>query len=344
MADVVRSSLRREVRARALRRRALVGSTSLVAAALLVFLLSPMFGRDEPSLVNQPMLVSATGEVKLLSPVDARFQIAHTGMPLSPGVEVRTGAGASAELLLSTGAHVGLKAATTMRLGSGKRGQSHERVGLRLGRMDVRVPKLEKGQALSVVTPHATITVHGTEFSVHVTSERGDLLTSVRVVSGRVEVQALGQHVWLEGGQQWSSRTLLEASRSSTAADAALTDSVQAPELRPASESGPVASSTTADSGERSLLALQNRLLEQALKKARSGRQNEALTDLERLLHDHPRSPLTQSVRVEHFRLLRELGKTAQAAREARRYLSDYPNGFARDDAKQTALLGVDPR
>ena len=51
--------------------------------------------------------------------------------------------------------------------------------------------------------------------------------------------------------------------------------------------------------------------------------------------------PLIQSARVEQFRLLHRAGKTAAAAREARAYLSAFPNGFARAEAKQLALADL---
>ena len=74
---------------------------------------------------------------------------------------------------------------------------------------------------------------------------------------------------------------------------------------------------------------------------ARAGKVDRALVALESLMHDRPRTPLLQSARVEHLRLLSRAGNQAAAAREARSYLSDYPTGFARAEAKQMALFGL---
>jgi hypothetical protein len=41
---------------------------------------------------------------------------------------------------------------------------------------------------------------------------------------------------------------------------------------------------------------------------------------------------------VERFRLLRRLGRHSEAAREARSYLGDYHDGYARDEARGVAL------
>jgi outer membrane protein assembly factor BamD (BamD/ComL family) len=80
-------------------------------------------------------------------------------------------------------------------------------------------------------------------------------------------------------------------------------------------------------------------LYERALRRAQGGETSAALADLESLIRRHPSSPLIQNARVEHFRILVRSGQRSLAASEARRYLSDYPDGFARAEAKNVALL-----
>jgi hypothetical protein len=41
---------------------------------------------------------------------------------------------------------------------------------------------------------------------------------------------------------------------------------------------------------------------------------------------------------VERFRLLEHLGRRREAARAARAYLEDYPNGYAGQEAREIAL------
>ena len=52
----------------------------------------------------------------------------------------------------------------------------------------------------------------------------------------------------------------------------------------------------------------------------------------------YPASPLAQDAHVETFRALAQMGDRAGAAREARRYLTLYRDGFARDEARELAL------
>jgi hypothetical protein len=263
-------------------------------------------------------------------------------MKLEPEAELRTAEGSSAQIALPSGAVVAVEASTRVRLPADARSTLAERLDLAEGRLSLRVPKLAGGHSLSVVTPDSTVTVRGTRFSVAVSASPTGSMTSVVVDEGRVEVRSAGRSAWLGAGDTWSSRPAAPSVASASAASEAL----GAPEhgrLSSAAEAaGRSAPKAALPPGEQSSLAEENRLLEQALRKARTGSIADALADLERFQREHPRSPLTQAVRVEHFRLLREAGQTERAAREARRYLSDYPNGFARDDAKQTALYGVE--
>jgi outer membrane protein assembly factor BamD (BamD/ComL family) len=82
-------------------------------------------------------------------------------------------------------------------------------------------------------------------------------------------------------------------------------------------------------------------MYQSALRSAQSGDASRSLATLEGLMQKYPRSPLVQSARVEHFRVLLQMGNLTAAGREARRYLSEYPSGFARAEARQIALRGL---
>jgi hypothetical protein len=74
------------------------------------------------------------------------------------------------------------------------------------------------------------------------------------------------------------------------------------------------------------------------LAKHKAGDLSGALQDIERLIDQYPDSLLMQEARVEHFRLLHRLGRSSEAAREARNYLGDYHAGYAREEARGLAL------
>jgi hypothetical protein len=50
---------------------------------------------------------------------------------------------------------------------------------------------------------------------------------------------------------------------------------------------------------------------------------------------------LTQELRVERLRLLRSLARSEEARAEARRYLRDFPKGYAETEARE--ILGEQP-
>jgi hypothetical protein len=86
-------------------------------------------------------------------------------------------------------------------------------------------------------------------------------------------------------------------------------------------------------------LAAQNELYARAMMARRTGNATEAARALDAFVRLYPQAPLAQDARVEHFRALAGLHDTAGAARAAREYLTLYPNGFARDEARAIASL-----
>jgi outer membrane protein assembly factor BamD (BamD/ComL family) len=93
----------------------------------------------------------------------------------------------------------------------------------------------------------------------------------------------------------------------------------------------------SASTPAESTLAQENRLFKAAAEASRQGDTNGALAQLDQLLSQHPRSPLAQTAQVRKFRLLAKAGRPEAAQREARRYLSQYPTGFAVIEAEALA-------
>jgi hypothetical protein len=97
-------------------------------------------------------------------------------------------------------------------------------------------------------------------------------------------------------------------------------------------EVGPAPSSAPIEPG--STLAQENQLFKDAAEASRSGDTAGALSRLDRLLAEHPSSPLAQAALVRKFRLLAAAGRIDEARHEAERYLTSYPTGFAVSEAE----------
>jgi hypothetical protein len=85
-------------------------------------------------------------------------------------------------------------------------------------------------------------------------------------------------------------------------------------------------------------LANQNALFTEAKQARASGDQARAVDLLNELVQRFPGAPLAEDAHVEIFRAIAQAGDRAGAARAARRYLTLYPGGFARDEARALAL------
>jgi hypothetical protein len=283
------------------------------------------------------------------------------GIALGQGDELTTMADARAALSLADHAIVEVAPQTQVRVAELPEGiPKNERIELILGEISLRVPKLEPGSTLSVRTPNTLVTVRGTRFTVGVEGTGASLLTRVSVAEGRVEVESAGRTVFLTRGQRWSSGNAESVETAYVPAKAREPDSVgssnttlpalpqtpagegqAAKNSRPTPDAGPASSGAQRSREATSTLAEENRLYQGALRAAQSGDPARGLADLERLMRQYPRSPLVQSAQVEHFRVLVRTGDVTAAAREARRYLSEYPSGFARAEAQQIALRGL---
>jgi outer membrane protein assembly factor BamD (BamD/ComL family) len=70
-----------------------------------------------------------------------------------------------------------------------------------------------------------------------------------------------------------------------------------------------------------------------AVRAKRRGQGSQAIRIFERFTREYPNSPLTESAVAQRMKLL-ALIDTVAARRAATDYLSRYPNGFARLDAR----------
>lgn len=227
-------------------------------------------------------------------------------------------------------------------------------VELHHGSVHLTVERLVAGQSLAVQTTDATVTVHGTRFSVTATEAGARLCTSVVLEQGVVSVDSKGRHALLTAPSTWSSCDAAPepARLGATATRQAIAPEVPSeaavPTVKPApapafhSKGGPHAVTTGATkTPASSTLGEENRLLASARKAALGGDDAGAVLHLERLLQLYPRSILVQNASVERFRALERLGRGRDARKAATRYLAEYPDGFASDEAR--ALVSRTP-
>ena len=247
---------------------------------------------------------------------------------------LQTSARSSAAVATTQGVAVQVQAATRVRFEPTSGGPGHERLGLVFGRIDVDVPEDGRQREFTVQTPQATVIVHGTRFTVEVARSQPDreLQTTVRVERGRVEVRGRRGTAMLAAGTSWSSRDQSQPAVRAPALPqpAASTQLPEQPLV--------VAGASRAPSAVPSSLAQQNAIYARAMQAKQRGDDDRVLRELDILMQRYPDSPLAPDARVERFRALKRLGRTAEAARSARRYLAEQPDGFAREEARDVAL------
>jgi hypothetical protein len=342
---VVAAALRRvaEQKRRRQRTRKWVAAVALAASVVGLGVGAwQVLGRD--AIVAQTdaasVLVSAReGDVAVTDDVGHVVQAVSA---LSEGYGVRTEQG-SATLGFPSGASARVSNKSSLKI---TRARSQEALFLARGGVDVEVPKLEPTRGFSVETPDARVMVHGTRFSVVVEPGADGPHTRVQVVHGIVSVQQGGREVFLTAGQSWAAASADGSSGAAgqgpgagpaVDADAGRDDDVELDETLPppaVDEKPPVRSGARSDFDSREL-ADQNRRFARAMAHKKHGEPRAALRELAGLLRRYPGSPLTQEVRVERLRLLRGLGDARQAEREARRYLRDFPEGYAAREAEE---------
>jgi ferric-dicitrate binding protein FerR (iron transport regulator) len=266
---------------------------------------------------------------------------------LNPGAAIISGPNSQATLNLSTGTRLMLATRTQFAV---EQANAMQRFQLATGSLHAKVAKLGKSQRFVVATPDAEIEVRGTEFDLSVLDHPGQGCegshTLLRVSEGVVEVRAAGGVQRIAAGQRWPANCDLD---NLTPNNAASTAAVPTQErlrrggvLRPApaeptqSAGGPQPATDEAATGEaaarNSHLLEQNDLFASGVAARRAGNTQAALSAYGDLLARFPNSPLAENAMVERMRLLKK-SDPAQAALEAQRYLSRFPNGFAHNEA-----------
>ncbi len=275
------------------------------------------------------MVTSLAGQVEIARG-DVGGSIARAAdAPLGPGDELRTGQGASARASLPNGAVVDVGPDARMRFSATREGEgagaaTRDRVELVAGRIQVRVPKLPAGDELRVQTVDATVVVHGTKFSVERIAPQGPKPGGTRVVvtEGIVTVDTAQGRRTLTAGMELATPELPEAL--TTAAT---------PASAPAS--APDEPSVAPGSAPRSTLAAENALLAEAMRLRHARQDDRAVALIDAFVVRYPGSPLMETARVERLHMLEESGAMDRLAREADRYLTDYPHGYARPEASR---------
>jgi hypothetical protein len=274
------------------------------------------------------LVTSLTGQVEIARG-DVGGSIARAAdAPLGPGDELRTGQDASARASLPNGAVVDVGPDARMRFSATSEGAGdgvtvRDRVELVAGRIQVRVPKLPAGDELRVQTVDATVVVHGTKFSVERIAPQGTRPggTRVAVTEGIVSVDTNQGRRTLTAGMELATPEVPEAL--TTAATPA-----SAPASAPDEPS-------TAPGTPRSTLGAENALLAEAMRLRHARQDDRAVALIDAFVARYPGSPLMETARVERLHMLEESGAMDRLAREADRYLSDYPRGYARQEASR---------
>jgi hypothetical protein len=281
-----------------------------------------------------PRLVELAGRTTLAR--GGSTLAANAGDELRETDQMATDAEARATVALASGASVAAAGATSLSVREGVDGSlAAERIHLGRGVIEVRVPKLGAQRALLVLAPDAEVVVHGTVFEVRVRElDSGGTETSVSVSEGKVSVRHRHGETALSAGHAWSSGAPQQVSS---------LDVTPAAERAPAATASPAARAPAQTPAavaavEASKLAEQNRLFQAAMAHKRAGDDRRAVGTLDELLSKHPGAPLAQEARVERMRALQRLGDRAGAARDARRYLAEHGDGFAREEAKEVAV------
>ena len=205
-------------------------------------------------------------------------EMASSGSLVREGAQLSTARSGGASVVTSAGVVVDIDASSSVRFVGGD--SAHERVTLAFGRATFAVPAGQRERSFSVETADATVTVHGTRFSV----ARADGVTRVDVTEGVVRVHHGGGDLELRAGGSWISGDATSA--------AAL----------PSAAARPSAGSVSPRPTETSDLARQNAVYEAAMAAKRRGDDKAVIEALDGLLARWPDSPLAEEARRERAR------------------------------------------
>ncbi len=290
---------------------------------------------------RQPTVVAVAPVARAFSTEGAAFRV-HGGAaalvdPSGADVmahdEVTTSPSARARLAMTSGSTVEMAAASDVEV------LDAWQTRLVAGHVSVFAPELRQ-RHVAILSLGALIETDDLRASFDVDVDPASHETHVHVTEGRVKVQSGDQTFLVEAGQDWPKHVVVtEALPPAPPAPPALAlkPTINKPTInQPTINQAATPPHTSTPTVSASQLAEQNRLMQSAQDARAHGDPTRALSLLNDLLQRFPESPLAQAARVERFRSLEQSGQHAGATVEARKYLADYPQGFARDEA--TAL------
>jgi hypothetical protein len=311
---------------------------TIAAACVAAGTFALAFRREMPPANNLGRVHAADGVAAV---VDGQAVPLGAGSRVSEGTELRTPAGAAAELDYDTGTRVTIAGATRVRLIEQR---ASKRFAIEAGAFSAHVAKLGPSERFIVATPDAEVEVRGTVFRVTVVPPDpacgGGTPTRLEVTEGVVVLRREGVELSVAAGARWPQCASAEPPPSvdrrwstSAAPPAATAPTVPVTTRAPLPTSSPRSSEVPPSPSPESSLAEQNDLFDTAMRGKRAGRTAEALARLERLRARYPAGPLAETAEVERMRLLTGAAK----ARAARDYLERWPRGFARAEAETLA-------
>jgi hypothetical protein len=211
---------------------------------------------------------------------------------VSPEGELVTAENSEASVTAVNGLELKLFENTRVALADLRTTHSFGAVRLENGTIRCRVPHLSEGERFSVITPDATVVVHGTVFSVAVAGATGATQTCVRVEEGVVSVHAPSGETRLLGSQSWGcvART---ADTGPSAPDSPSPGASAKPERPPLPRVAVDPARLTPGT-----LDEENRLFQSGLAAERRGDQTAAAESFELLLSRNPHSPLAADART----------------------------------------------
>jgi ferric-dicitrate binding protein FerR (iron transport regulator) len=309
---------------RRLRRRWILGVATAVAAAAVLVLATAvarrMPAREKAALLETTPFARAHGIGSLTRAGEERPL--REGEPILAGDRVAAREG-EASVTLATGTELEIEAGAEMDFVEQTSSQVY---ALRTGVLRARVAKLQAGQRFLVRTADAEIEVRGTAFSVRWAAESVcGTRTRLVVTEGTVAVRAHGAEDLVPAGHAWP---------------ACETPAPEPQRERPAptavSSRGAVVTvpAPNGNSSGSTALAAENALFGEAVAARRRGDSRAAVAAYEQLLRLHATSPLAEDASAERMRLLAGLGDS-RALEAASSYLARFPNGFARDEARE---------
>jgi hypothetical protein len=202
----------------------------------------------------------------------------------------------------------------------------------------LRVERANPRRLVIVETPDSEVVVHGTVFSVAVDSRASATVTRVRVEEGAVSVLHQGERAMLTGGQEWSSAAKPKLPPQPSPAANAPSAAPAAEEARSRAGRKAARRPVATNASDSSTLKEENRMFLSAVEARNRGDDRAAVEQFGAMLAKYPSGKLAEEARIERMRALNRLGDAAKAAAEARRYLARHATGFAREEARSTAL------